>query len=144
MSTCLTVLADDTAKLDSFREALAGIPHIHIAERLASGGAELAWVLAARPVVQILRLDLRPGPLPVNGDSRCLTARELGVLRLMAHGHSYEEISGRLGVSPHTVASHVKNTYRKLAVHSAPAAVMRAVEMQLIVAPTSAPAAGAR
>lgn len=132
MSACLTVLAEDTKKLDSFREALAGIPYIQVGERVAAGGADLAWVLAARPVVQILRLDLCPGPLPPNGDSRRLTARELDVLRLMALGHSYEKIGGRLGVSPHTVASHVKSTYRKLAVHSAPAAVMRAVEMRLI------------
>jgi DNA-binding NarL/FixJ family response regulator len=132
VSTSLTVLAEDTAKLDRFRVAVAGIPHIHVAEQLASGGAELAWALAVRPVVQILRLDLRPAPAPANGESRCLTTRELGVLRMMAQGHSYEEIGDRLGVSPHTVASHIKNAYRKLAVHSAPAAVMRAVEMRLI------------
>jgi LuxR family maltose regulon positive regulatory protein len=54
------------------------------------------------------------------------------VLRLLAQGHSYEEIGGRLGVTLNTVASHIKSAYRKLSVHSAAAAVMRAVQLRLI------------
>ena len=132
MSMRLTVLAEDADQLDCFRVALAGIPRVRIAERLQSGGADLAWALTLRPVVQILRLDLCPTPMPADGESHRLTGRELDVLRLMAQGHSYEAVGARLGVTPHTVASHVKSIYRKLAVHSAPAAVMRAVEMRLI------------
>lgn len=129
---CLTVLADDGEKLDCFREALSGIPRIRVAERLQSGGADLAWALAIRPVVQILRLDLCPGPAPANGDAQRLSAREVDVLRLLAQGCSYGEIGGRLGVSLNTVASHIKSAYRKLAVHSAAAAVMRAVQLRLL------------
>jgi DNA-binding CsgD family transcriptional regulator len=129
---CLTVLADDGAKLDVFREALAGIPRIRVAERLQSGGADLAWALAIRPVVQILRLDLCPAPVPANGAAQRLSAREVEVLRLLAQGHSYEEIGARLGVTLNTVASHIKSAYRKLSVHSAAAAVMRAVQLRLI------------
>ena len=131
---CLTVLADDGDKLDFFREALSGIPRVRVAERLQSGGADLAWALAVRPVVQILRLDLCPGPARAVGETQDLSAREVDVLRLLAQGHSYGEIGGCLGVSLNTVASHIKNAYRKLAVHSAAAAVMRAVQMRLIVA----------
>jgi DNA-binding CsgD family transcriptional regulator len=129
---CLTVLADDGEKLDFFREALAGIPRVRIAERLQSGGADLAWALAVRPVVQVLRLDLCPGPAAANGAAQRLSAREVDVLRLLALGHSYEEIGGRLGVTLNTVASHIKSAYRKLSVHSAAAAVMRAVQLRLI------------
>jgi DNA-binding NarL/FixJ family response regulator len=129
---CLTVLADDGDKLDVFREALAGIPRIRVAERLQSGGADLAWALAIRPVVQILRLDLSPGPEPAHGVPQHLSAREVDVLRLLAQGHSYDAIGGQLGVSLNTVASHIKSAYRKLSVHSAAAAVMRAVQMRLI------------
>ena len=129
---CLTVLADDGEKLDFFREALAGIPRVRIAERLQSGGADLAWALAVRPVVQILRLDLCPGPALANGAGQRLSAREVDVLRLLAQGHSYEAIGGRLGVTLNTVASHIKSAYRKLSVHSAAAAVMRAVQLRLI------------
>ena len=129
---CLTVLADDGDKLDVFREALSGIPRIRVAERLQSGGADLAWALAIRPVVQILRLDLSPAPALANGGGEHLSARERDVLRLLAQGHSYEEIGGCLGVTLNTVASHIKSAYRKLSVHSAAAAVMRAVQLRLI------------
>jgi len=60
-----------------------------------------------------------------------LTARESEVLRLMARGRTYVQIGEELGVSCHTVTTHIKNTYRKLGVRSGAAAVMRAVELRL-------------
>jgi len=61
-----------------------------------------------------------------------LTLREADVVRLLASGCTYAEIAERLGISAHTVASHIKNVYRKLDVHCAAAAVMRALELQVI------------
>ena len=61
-----------------------------------------------------------------------LTIREADVLSLLAHGCTYEQIALRLGISIHTVTSHIKNCYRKLEVHCAAAAVMRAVELRLL------------
>jgi DNA-binding CsgD family transcriptional regulator len=61
-----------------------------------------------------------------------LTVREADVVRLLASGCSYAEIAERLGISAHTVGSHIKNVYRKLDVHCAAAAVMRALELQAI------------
>jgi LuxR family transcriptional regulator, regulator of acetate metabolism len=61
-----------------------------------------------------------------------LTPREVQVLQLLGHGCTYSQVAERLGVSAHTVTSHVKNAYRKLDVHSAAAAVMRAVELRLL------------
>lgn len=61
-----------------------------------------------------------------------LTQRERQVLGLLASGCTYEKVACQLGVSLHTVASHIKNAYRKLEVHSGPAAVMRAVQMGLL------------
>ena len=60
-----------------------------------------------------------------------LTARESDVLRLIARGRTYAQVGDDLGVSLHTVASHIKNAYRKLGVRSGAAAVMRAVELKL-------------
>lgn len=60
-----------------------------------------------------------------------LTPRESDVIRLIARGCTYVQVADRLGVSVHTVTSHVKNAYRKLGVRSAAAAVMRAVELKL-------------
>ena len=54
---------------------------------------------------------------------------------LLGRGCTYEQIGLRLGISAHTVASHIKNCYRKLDVHSAAAAVMRSVELQLLGEP---------
>lgn len=61
-----------------------------------------------------------------------LTPRESQVVQLLGRGCTYCEVAERLGVSLHTVTSHVKNAYRKLEVHSAAAAVMRAIELQLL------------
>lgn len=70
-------------------------------------------------------VEARPGAL-------ALTAREIDVLRQIARGCTYEQAANRLGVSPHTVCSHVKNAYRKLGVCSGAAAVMRAVELCIL------------
>jgi DNA-binding CsgD family transcriptional regulator len=61
-----------------------------------------------------------------------LTLREADVLRLLASGCTYAQIGVRLGISAHTVASHIKNAYRKLEVHCAAAAVMRAIELRVL------------
>jgi len=62
--------------------------------------------------------------------THCLTLREIEVLGLIARGCTYECAALRLGISGHTVAAHIKNIYRKLDVHSAGAAVMRAIELR--------------
>jgi DNA-binding CsgD family transcriptional regulator len=65
-----------------------------------------------------------------------LTARESQVLQLIATGCTYSQIANRLGISPHTVTTHIKNLYRKLEVHRAAGAVMRAIERQILGART--------
>ena len=64
-----------------------------------------------------------------------LTSREAEMLQLLARDCTYSQIGDRLGVSLHTVESHVKNVYRKLDVHSARAAVWRAAELRLFGEP---------
>lgn len=61
-----------------------------------------------------------------------LTRRETEVLRLLADGRTYSQVAGELGMSFHTVNTHVKNAYIKLDVHRAPAAVMRALRLGLL------------
>ncbi len=61
-----------------------------------------------------------------------LSAREAEVLALIAKGFSFGEIARLLGVPQHTVISHVKKIYQKLAVHSRGEAVYEAGKMGLI------------
>lgn len=61
-----------------------------------------------------------------------LTPRETMVLQQIAKGYSYEEISTALGISVHTVTTHIKHIYRKLAVRSRGEAVFEAMQLGLI------------
>lgn len=61
-----------------------------------------------------------------------LTERELEVLKYIAKGLNYNQISDVMGISYHTVASHVKRIYRKLQVNSRSEAVYEAEQLGLI------------
>lgn len=61
-----------------------------------------------------------------------LTPRERDVLELIARGFSYAEIGRLQAVSVHTVQTHIKGLYRKLAVHSRSEAVFEATRMGLL------------
>src|SRR6267378_947989 len=91
--------------------------------KLRAGGSPLS-PLVARKLVERLHARTLAHAAVVT-----LTARESDVVYLLANGLSYSQIGDKLGVSLNTVGSHIKNAYRKLNVHSATAAVMRAVEL---------------
>jgi DNA-binding NarL/FixJ family response regulator len=61
-----------------------------------------------------------------------LTAREVEVLQQLVGGHSQRRIAGLLGLSPHTVNSHVRNIYAKLHVQSRTGAAAKALQEHLI------------
>jgi len=58
-----------------------------------------------------------------------LTPKEKMVLQHISRGYSNKEIARSLEISPHTVASHIKQIYRKLAVHSRNEAVFEGCRM---------------
>ncbi|GAA3121714.1 DNA-binding NarL/FixJ family response regulator [Kribbella aluminosa] len=66
-------------------------------------------VVAGRPVSERRRRAAVVEPL---------TSRELQVLRLVVQGHSTQWMADRLGVSTHTVRTHVQQVLRKLGVHA--------------------------
>lgn len=68
-------------------------------------------------------------------DRTDLTPREVDVVRLLSQGCSYSQVADRLGISEHTVTSHIKNAYRKLDVHTSAAAVFRAMSQGLLREP---------
>jgi DNA-binding NarL/FixJ family response regulator len=63
---------------------------------------------------------------------RSLTQRERDVLRLLADGHSNEEIGRRLFISPETVRTHVRKAMDKLGADTRTEAVAKALRQKLI------------
>jgi DNA-binding NarL/FixJ family response regulator len=61
-----------------------------------------------------------------------LSERETQILQLVAKGFSFDTVGEVLSISPHTVVTHVKKIYRKLAVHSRGEAVYEAGQMGLL------------
>jgi len=61
-----------------------------------------------------------------------LTARELEIMRLLATGKSNSEVAQHLGISTHTVRSHVQSALSKLDVKSRVAAIVHLKESGLI------------
>lgn len=61
-----------------------------------------------------------------------LSARERGILALIADGQSNKEIARTLGIAPETVKTHVKNIFVKLSVEKRAQAVARAQSLGLV------------
>jgi DNA-binding NarL/FixJ family response regulator len=61
-----------------------------------------------------------------------LSERERNVLQLVAKGYTFAEIARLLNISPHSVMTYVKRTYRKLQVNSKTEAVYEARKMGLL------------
>lgn len=85
----------------------------------------------------VLEPALLASLLPVPGEppppAEELTARELEVLQLLSLGLSNKAIAGRLGFSEHTAKFHVAQILGKLGVESRTEAVVRAVQLGLII-----------
>jgi DNA-binding NarL/FixJ family response regulator len=67
-----------------------------------------------------------------NGGTPELTQREREVLRLLADGHSNEEIGRRLFISPETVRTHIRKAMTKLDADTRTQAVAKALRLSLI------------
>lgn len=134
----LTVFEDDTHVLGAIQAGASGyllkdttvdvlaaaIQEVH------DGGVPLSRGIARR----ILGLVGKPAPPHPSGtdDGEALSSRERELLEHVVRGETEAEIAARLGISPHTVRTHVKNIYRKLRVRSRAAAVRLAFERGLV------------
>lgn len=92
---------------------------------VVDGGAPTS-PLVARKLLGYVRQQTAPASASFD-----LTAREQEVLNWLVEDATEVHIAEHLGVSPHTVRSHVKNLYRKLQVHSRAQAVRVALEQGL-------------
>ena len=76
----------------------------------------------ARPDTQL------EGWQPTRGSDGRLTPREAEILTLVSRGHSGLEVAARLGLSTHTVNTHLRNCHAKLSARNRLQAVNRARE----------------
>jgi len=93
---------------------------------LRSGGSPLSPVIAR----QVLK-RLVPAKLALPAEAQ-LTRREAEILNAIARGFTYAETGNLLHLSVQTVHTHLKNIYRKLAVHSKTEAVFEADRRRLL------------
>jgi DNA-binding NarL/FixJ family response regulator len=94
---------------------------------LDAARASFAMLGAAPDVARVDALLANKSKFPAG-----LTGREVEVLRLVAGGRSNREIAAELFISEHTVARHLSNIFRKLAVTSRSAATSFAHEHDLV------------
>lgn len=107
---------------------------------MKAGASPISPMIARRVLAKYAMLQAERGvgntvphtATPPAADRPTLSRREQEVLGLITRGFSYHEIAGLQGVSVHTVQTHIKNLYSKLAVHSKAEAVFEATRMGLL------------
>jgi DNA-binding NarL/FixJ family response regulator len=127
----VTMFADPDKVLASIMAGARG--YVLKGETLAEALDAIRAVRAGgSPISPMIARQLLRRIQPVPAAASPLSDRELELLRVLARGFSYAECAGLLGVSAHTVASHVKNIYRKLEVNSRAEALYEANALGLI------------
>ncbi len=111
---------------------------------MKAGASPISPMIARRVLLKYLKLQSNQPPAlalrvvaainnEVDAEERqLLSGREQEVLELIARGFSYAEIARLKAVTVHTVQTHIKNLYGKLAVHSKSEAVFEATRMGLL------------
>lgn len=94
---------------------------------LLAGGSPISTSIARH----LLKRFQRGAAAPAEPTTH-LTPREIEVLEVVSRGYTSAEIGDLLQLSLHTVNSHIKSIYRKLAVRSRNEAVFEAVQQGLI------------
>ena len=97
-----------------------------------AGGSPISPGIARRVLQRFRVAPVAPVAPPQPAPASPLSEREAEILRLVAKGFSFDTVGEVLGISPHTVVTHVKKIYRKLAVHSRGEAVYEASQMGLL------------
>ena len=149
----VTMFGDDGNVIDSLAAGATGylmkdaLPeHITTAIlQVRDGGSPISPAIARR-VLQRFRVSAivpatatATAPQPVAGtpaaadaEASPLSQRETEILRLVAKGLSFKDVGHILNISSHTVVTHVKRVYQKLAVHSRGEAVYEANQLGLL------------
>lgn len=145
----ISVLGDETTILAAIAAGASGyllkdaLPEdIHAtALEVLSGGSPISPSIARFIVRRMRQQSSEPNAGDATGTEADaglvapvthLTPRELDILWGIAKGLTYNEIAERLGLSRHTVPTHIKAIYRKLQVQTRGEAVYEAIQQGLI------------
>jgi len=141
----VSVFGDEESVLASIEAGAVGYLHKDSApEDIAQtilevkrGASPISPMIARRVLAKYRSLRAaEPGAAPpeqaADAVPSLLSVREQEVLTLIARGFSYAEIARLKGLSVHTVQTHIKNLYGKLAVHSKNEAVFEATRLGLL------------
>src|SRR5512146_1924311 len=99
-----------------------------VEEVLAGEGTPISS-RAAKLLVSELRGD---APDQSTGGGPALSKRELEVLELLVHGHTYADVASALGIAEGTVQTYVKRIYEKMDVSTKAEAALLAVARGLV------------
>jgi DNA-binding NarL/FixJ family response regulator len=138
----VSVFGDEDNVLASIEAGAVGYIHkdaapediAHTILEMKAGASPISPMIARRVLAKYRSLRLaRDVPQVAQPEAPpLLSAREQEVLSLIARGFSYAEIARLHGLSVHTVQTHIKNLYGKLAVHSKNEAVFEAMRLGLL------------
>lgn len=138
----ISVFGDEDNVLASIEAGAVGYIHkdaapediAHTILEMKAGASPISPMIARRVLAKYRSLRLERGPAPAAAPEApsLLSVREQEVLALIARGFSYAEIARLKTLSVHTVQTHIKNLYGKLAVHSKNEAVFEATRLGLL------------
>jgi DNA-binding NarL/FixJ family response regulator len=137
-SLVVTVFGDERHVLESIEAGATGyllkdtpatelVEHVRV---LRAGGSPISPVIARQLLTRLGTAPVRP--TVAEPDTARLSDQEIHVLTLSAKGFSYDEIAGLMHISPHTVQTYVKRSYRKLQVNSKVEALSEARRLNLL------------
>jgi DNA-binding NarL/FixJ family response regulator len=141
----VTVFGDEQHIMESIESGATGylmkdaLPDdlVEQIKTLRAGGSPISPVIAR----QLLRRHFNPrgaaaailhGAPNAFDSTEPLSERERSVLELVAKGYTFPETARLLDISPHSVMTYVKRTYRKLHVNSKAEAVYEARKLGLL------------
>ena len=119
----------------------------HTIVEMKAGASPISPMIARRVLAKYLDLQAKRPSAHVDsaqpaietiaskGPREVLSRREQEVLELIARGYSYADIARQKFLSVHTIQTHIKSLYAKLAVHSKSEAVYEATRMGLLAQP---------
>lgn len=143
LAMVITVFGDERSLIEAIESGATGYllkssPMSEVAGavlQLLNGGSPISAPIARHLLRHFQSASARVeehAEVSASTKAPALTAREMDVLRLVAKGFQFPEIARILGITTHTVTSHVRHVYRKLDVHSRGAAVHEAISLGII------------